>query len=112
DSHEAGAVEAERGLPAPQIRRPNETLGDRDKVAFRLLERSKMPRRDVAAGGRDRKRRLDARDGKPRSERQRLERRQLDRGAGKDERAQRRDPVCCGGRPPPPPPRGAATPLT
>src|SRR5262245_20958056 len=91
--HEPGAIEAERGLPAPQIWRANETLGDRDEIVFRLLERSKMPCRHVAARSRDRKRRLDAHDGKPRSERQRLEWRQLDRGAGKHERAQRRDLV-------------------
>src|SRR6266404_178040 len=50
-----------------------------------------MPRRHVAACRGHRKRRLDARDGEPRAERQRLERRQLDRWAREYERAQRRD---------------------
>src|SRR5258705_11300881 len=50
-----------------------------------------MPRRHVAACCGHRKRRFDARDGEPRAERQRLERRQLDRWTGEYERAQRRD---------------------
>src|SRR5262249_60750799 len=58
-----------------------------------------MPRRDVAAGGRDGKRRLDACDGEPCAEWQRLEWRQFDRGAGKHERTQRRDLVRGGGPP-------------
>ena len=49
-----------------------------------------MARRHKAAAAVTAKRLLAARDREPRAERQRLDRRQLDRGPGKHERAQRR----------------------
>ena len=45
DLHEARAIEAEAGLAAPQIRRADEALGDRDEIGFELVERREMLRR-------------------------------------------------------------------
>ena len=94
DLHQRRAVEAEAGLAAPQIGHAEEALGDRDEIASRGVSSGARWRAGtIAAGGGDRERLLDARDGEPRAERQRLDRRKLDRGPGKHQRAQRRDLV-------------------
>src|SRR5262249_1156937 len=93
DLEEARTVETERRLAAPQIGRSQEALGDRDEVALPLVDGNEVARRHVAAGGGDRERRLDACDGEPASEREPLERRQLDRWSREHQRAQRRDLV-------------------
>src|SRR5215813_11731107 len=93
DLQEARTVEAERRLAAPQIGRSQEALGDRDEIAFMAVDGNEMARRYVAAGGRDRERVLAACDGAPASEREPLERRQLDRRSREHQRAQRSDLV-------------------
>src|SRR5262249_3291982 len=93
DLQEARAVEAERRLAAPQIGRAQEALGDRDEIAFFAVDGNEMACRNVAAGGGDREHVLAACDGEPASEREPLERRQLDRRPREHQRAQRRDLV-------------------
>ena len=94
DLHQAGAVDAEARLAAPQIRHADEALGDRDEIGLVGVERREMPCRHVAAGRSDGEAVLArAPPRRLRAERQRLDRRQLDRRAGKHQRAQRGDLV-------------------
>ena len=90
--HEAGAIEPEIGLAAPQIRDPEEAFGDRDEVLLALRER-----RDVAERNEAERRHgeavLLARHRDAAAERRHRDRRQLDRGAGERERARRDDLV-------------------
>ena len=46
--HEAGAIEPEIGLAAPQIRDPEEAFGDRDEVLLALRERRDVAERNEA----------------------------------------------------------------
>ena len=48
--HEAGAVEPEIGLAAPQIRDPKEALRHRHEIFLSLRQWRKMPKRDEAHG--------------------------------------------------------------
>ena len=68
--HQAGAVEAEAGLAAPQIGRADEALGDGDEIGGDVVDGREMLRRHVAAAGRHRETRLVADDGETRPERQ------------------------------------------
>ena len=90
---EPRAVQPEAGLAAPEIRCAEKLFGDRDEIRFRGGNRHKMPLRHVAARGGDREACVLAHHRDPRAERQRVGRRQLDRGAGEHQRAQRRDLV-------------------
>jgi len=74
----------------PQIGCAQEPLRHRDEIAFHGGHGSEVERRHIAAGGGDRERLLDARNDQLAAERERFDRRQLDRRAGVDERAQRR----------------------
>ena len=94
DLHQAGAVEAEAGLAAPQIGRAEEALGDRDEIGGDVVERREMLRRHVAAGGRHRETRLVCarrRDAPPSGSA--VSGGSLMIGPGNTRRAQRRDPV-------------------
>ncbi len=76
--HQAGTIEAERGLAAPQIWRADKALGDRDEIGLILLDRLEMDRRHEGAILRYRHALHDARDRKRRTERQCRKRRHFD----------------------------------
>ena len=94
DLHQAGAIDAEAALAAPEIGRADEAFGDRDEIGFAMAS--------IAARcgcGRYQPSRVTAKAPSSRatvelrSHHQRLDRRQLDRGAGKGERPDRGDLV-------------------
>src|SRR5262249_59941150 len=74
--HEAGTVDAEAGLAAPQVGRAEKALGDRHEVALVRVERGQVLRRNEAAGFGDGEPVLLARDGEARPRRQAGARRQ------------------------------------
>src|ERR1700721_2615531 len=45
--NEAGTVDAEAGLAAPQIRRANKTLGDRNKIGLITIDAADMLPRQI-----------------------------------------------------------------
>src|SRR3984893_6768427 len=50
DLHEAGAIEAEAGLAAPEIRRAEEALGDGHEIGLAALDGGEVLRRHVDTG--------------------------------------------------------------
>src|SRR5262249_28004876 len=62
------AVHAKTGLSAPQIRRPQKALRDRDEIGIHAGHLREMHNRNVTPGSSDCERLLDARDGKLTSE--------------------------------------------
>ena len=91
DLHQAGAIDAEAALAAPEIGRADETFGDRDEIVLDGVETANMPARQIPAFAGHRERAVFAHDRYPRFHRQRVDRRQFDRRARKCERAQCRD---------------------
>ena len=87
---QAGAIDAERGLAAPEIRHADEALGRRDEVEDAGVERAEMrPRHMVALVG-HRERTILARDADAGAQWQPRDRRQLDRRPRESQCRQRR----------------------
>ena len=78
DLHEAGTIEPERGLAAPQIGRIEKHLGDGDEIACARLDRREVDCRDVPARRGDGKAFVLPRNAKLRAHRQRRQRRPFD----------------------------------
>ena len=90
---EARAVDPLRRPAAPEIRRLEKALGDRDVIRFAPAGLREMARPEIEPVRRDREIAFPAHDRQPRAERERHARRQLDAGAGIGVRAQRGDPM-------------------
>ena len=90
---EAGAIDAEAALAAPEIGRAGKSFGDRHEIILHDVEAADMPLRKVPALAGYGERAVFADDRHPCADRQRLDRRQLDRRTRERERPQRRDLV-------------------
>ena len=90
---EARAVDPLRRPAAPEIRRLEKALGDRDIIRFARAGLREMTEREVQPVSRDREIALMGHNRQPRPERQRHARRQLDAGAGIGVGAERCDPM-------------------
>ena len=91
DLHQTRAIKTERGLATPQIGRAEKPFRHRDEIRLVIADRLEMRGRHIASALRHREAILDTDNSKLRAERQRFERRQLDRRPGKHQRPQRGD---------------------